>query len=281
MVTTDQLRAFLTIADLGNLTAASGRLHKTQSAVSAQLKNLEATVGVALFERAARGMILTEQGERFLPQARTTLRELGALTSMFNDALSGTIRIGVPDDFEDGRLEHLLGTFAQTHPGVEVRITSGCTHDFEEAIARDDLDIAVKSGPTYGAGDPLYEENIVWVTASTRKGAAFECIPLALLDRDCWWRQIPQTALDAAGKPYRIAFSSSSFASVCSAVQAGLAVSIVPERVVTDRMRILAERDGFPRLPTIRRTILSNAHASQDLVDAVRTAFLSLAGKGT
>ncbi|MEM9320527.1 MAG: LysR family transcriptional regulator [Pseudomonadota bacterium] len=276
---TDQLRTFVTIAELGNLTAAAARLHKTQSAISAQLKNLETGLGVALFARAARGMMLTDQGERFLPHAKSVIRDLGALSAMFDQPLSGAIRVGVPDDFEDGRLEQLLGRFAQEHPGVEVRVTSGCSQDFQQAVQRNELDVAVSSGPAYGDGEPLYEENIVWVSARHRVDPPAGLVPLALLDRTCWWRSVAQTALERAGRPYRIAFSSSSFASVCAAICSGLAVGIVPERVVKAEMRVLGAKGGFPALPIVRRTILTREGAPPDLVNAMKRSLISLAAQ--
>lgn len=281
MTNTEQLRTFLAIADIGNLTAAAAELHKTQSAVSAQLKKLESGLGVQLFERAPRGMVLTRHGERLLPYAKQLMRDLHTMEQLFADPLQGILRIGVPDDFRDGRLEAILSGFSDVYPDVNVHVTSGCTHDFEAAIARDELDIAVKSGPTYAKGEPFYEEDIVWVCAANRINGAPDQIPLAVLERDCWWHGIAQTALDGSRIRYRIAFSSSSFASVCSAVQAGLAVGIVPERMVTTQMRILDRADGLPKLPRLRRTILRNQKSSADLLDAITSTLMTLSKVGS
>jgi DNA-binding transcriptional LysR family regulator len=63
----DLMRSFLAVADSGSVTAAAGRLYRTQSAVSLQVKRLEDSLGQPLFERQARGVMLTPRGEQLVP----------------------------------------------------------------------------------------------------------------------------------------------------------------------------------------------------------------------
>jgi hypothetical protein len=76
LLSTDLLRTFLAIVDSGNLTIAAARLHRTQSAISVQLRKLEADLGVQLFTRTSKGMMLTEAGTKLLPNARSILRDI-------------------------------------------------------------------------------------------------------------------------------------------------------------------------------------------------------------
>jgi len=71
-----QLRSFVTVAELGQLTRAAERLHVSQPALSAQIKSLEDELGTVLFERGAGGMALTPAGRHLLPQAERVLRSL-------------------------------------------------------------------------------------------------------------------------------------------------------------------------------------------------------------
>ncbi|MEM9247146.1 MAG: LysR family transcriptional regulator [Pseudomonadota bacterium] len=273
----EQLRSFLTIAEMGNLTLASGRLNRTQSAVSAQIKALEEDLGAQLFSRSARGMSLSPQGEHLLPHARAALASMDGLRTLFQDPLRGVVRVGIPDDFEDGRLERVLVDFSGAHPDVEVNVASGCSQGFAAAIARNALDIAVASGPAFLEGVPLYEEALVWARGKTAAMDPDGPVPLAVVDHGCWFGRVPKDALANAGKAYRLAFSSGSFASICSSVDAGLAVSMLPERVLTDGMVALGEADGFPRLPKLRRTILRNDAGAAPILDAMSAALLGLA----
>ncbi|MEO1406947.1 MAG: LysR family transcriptional regulator, partial [Pseudomonadota bacterium] len=93
----DLLRSFLTIAEVGSLTVAAARLHRTQSAVSVRLARLETAVGATLFVRASSGMRLTAAGERFLPAAKAALEALQTAATLFEEPLRGAIHVGLPD----------------------------------------------------------------------------------------------------------------------------------------------------------------------------------------
>ena len=117
----DLLKTFVAIAESENLTHAATRLNRTQSAISVQLKKLEDAMDTPLFDRQARGMSLNDQGRRLLPAARRALLELRKTTAIFDQPMTGSIAVGVPDDFEDMVLETALAGFVARHPWVEVR----------------------------------------------------------------------------------------------------------------------------------------------------------------
>ena len=137
------LRSFLAVAQAGNLTQAAADLGRTQSAVSVQIRKLEERLAVSLFARQARGMALTEAGERLLPAARRALAELGRIGALFSEPLSGRIRVGFPDDYGVPILERVLAAFAARHPAVEVSVHCGFSVGFPEAIRRKELDLAL------------------------------------------------------------------------------------------------------------------------------------------
>src|SRR5947208_6457447 len=91
----DQLRTFVAIADTGSFTRAAEVVHKTQSAVSMQMKRLEERVGRPIFERDGRLSKLTDDGERLLDYARRILRINNECVASFVDAeLAGRVRLG-------------------------------------------------------------------------------------------------------------------------------------------------------------------------------------------
>src|ERR1700742_402342 len=94
----DQLQTFCMIADCGSFTEAARRVHKTQSAVSMQIKRLEERLGAELFLRDGRSVVLTAEGEALYSKARKMLRINAEIVDMFSDEdLAGSIRFGVPD----------------------------------------------------------------------------------------------------------------------------------------------------------------------------------------
>src|SRR3954451_12742677 len=96
----DQLRTFVAISDTGSFTRAADIVHKTQSAVSMQMKRLEERLGKPVFERDGRSSKLTEDGERLLDYARRILRLNSECVASFNEAdLTGRVRLGLPGHY--------------------------------------------------------------------------------------------------------------------------------------------------------------------------------------
>ena len=113
----DQLRTFVAIADTGSFTRAAEIVHKTQSAVSMQMKRLEERVGKAIFERDGRLSKLTDEGERLLDYARRIVRLNAECMASFNEhELTGRVRLGLPDDYADRYLPGDSGPFLALQP---------------------------------------------------------------------------------------------------------------------------------------------------------------------
>ena len=152
-------------------------------------------------------MSLSAGGRKLLPAARRVLNELAGLKPLFETPLNGKIRVGIPDDFDEGVLERALAVFARTNPGVEVLATSGCTAGFTEAIREGLLDIAVCSGPKNVPGEPFLEQQPVWVASETMCIPSTDPVPLAVINHGCWLGELPKTALRQQGRSYNLASS--------------------------------------------------------------------------
>jgi DNA-binding transcriptional LysR family regulator len=275
-VNSDLLRTFAVIAEQGHLTAASEILGRTQSAISVQLRKLEDDLGVALFTRTPQGMVLTPSGALLVPAARAALVDLSEVRRLFDDPLQGTIRVGIPDDFDDLVLERVLASFARQNPGVEVNATSGCTSGFKRMIEKDQLDVAVVSNAQKQGGLFLSVEHTVWAVEKSTVLDRNQTVPLVLLDRACWWKDIATDALEASAIAYRVAFRSSSFASLKAAIRAGIGVGIMPKSNLDPAMRVVGQNDGFPALAAAHRCILTNENTDPILRDAMVDALRGL-----
>ena len=120
-------------------TAAARAVHRTQSAVSMQMKRLEARVGHRLFARGARGVVPTAEGEALLGTARRVLRLLeAAAQDLRAPQLQGSVRIGLPEEYGATVLPRLLSDFAAAHPKVMVSVHCGLSAALDEALARGD-----------------------------------------------------------------------------------------------------------------------------------------------
>lgn len=124
----NQLRAFVTIAAEGNLTRAAERLHLTQPAVSLQLKALQTTLGLQLFNRTAAGMVLSDDGAKLLPFAERVLASLAEFrqgADALHSTLSGTLSIGTILDPEFIRLGAFLKRLVESYPQLSTQLQHG------------------------------------------------------------------------------------------------------------------------------------------------------------
>lgn len=266
------LRSFLTIADVGSLTIAAARLHRTQSAVSVRLARLEAALGVTLFIRAPSGMRLTAAGEHLVPAAEAALDALQTAATLFEEPLRGTIHVGLPDDYEDAVFEKTIARFAQTHPEVVVRATSGCTSSYRAAIARGEMDVAVVSGLEFSKGEPLGVNETVWAAHANLSLNASCPVPLAVMDRSCWWCELPERALREAQRSYDVVLRASSFGSLRAAVRAGIVVAAMPASSVEPGMLLLGNAEALPSLPSSYRSVIFGEHTPPGLATAMTEA---------
>lgn len=140
----DQLQTFITIADTGSFTRAAEEVHRTQSAVSMQMRRLEERIGKPLFEKEGRSNRLSEEGERLLSYARRLLYLNRETLAAFDDQrLEGTIRIGTPDDYADRFLPEIMARFSRSNPRVELTVVCEPTPGLVDQIKRGQLDIAL------------------------------------------------------------------------------------------------------------------------------------------
>lgn len=267
----DQLRTFVAIADSGSFTRAADVVHKTQSAVSMQMKRLEERVGRAVFERDGRASKLTDDGERLLDYARRIVRLNAECVAAFNESdLTGRVRLGLPDDYAECYLPEIFARFAHANPRAEVTVVCEPTPNLVERVQNGDLDLAIitQCDPRASA-EIVRVEQLLWVT-SARHGTHEETpVPLALGRPSCSWRQSATDALESVGRPFRVLFVSWHSTAVGAAVNAGLAVSVLPESALRSGMRVLGPSDGFPALPSSRIGLVRGRREENALADAL------------
>lgn len=271
LIDVDQLRTFIAIAETGSFTRAAEVVHKTQSAVSMQMKRLEERIERPIFARDGRASKLTEDGERLLDYARRIIKlNVETLAAFSKAELSGRVRLGVPDDYADRYLPEIMARFSHAYPAVELTVICEPSVDLIERIDVNDLDLAII---THMEGNRPAEtfrrERLLWVSSNRHATHAQEPVPLALGRPSCRWRGTALERLEAAGHRYRVLYTSSNAGAVAAAVLAGLAVSVLPESGLRPGMRVLTAAEGFPDLPSCRIGLLRNQHESSALADAL------------
>ncbi|MET1412838.1 LysR family transcriptional regulator [Roseibium sp. HPY-6] len=268
----DLLRAFVVIAEQGHLTFAAERLNRTQSALSVQLRKLETGLDTKLFYRHAKGMKLTPDGEKLLPVAQGILSDMLHAQKLFDKPLRGKVHVGIPDHYDDTVFETVLTDFGKTYPLLDIYVKSGCSAGFATAIREGRLDVAVVSGQLAEHGEVLETEPNYWVESEEFEADADEPVPLGILDRGCWWSNLPLNLLTKHQRAFNIKFRSESFSNLRCAIRSGLAIGVLPERAIQKGMRIAGPRRRLPDLPAMVQSLLVSETAAPDITGAIAGA---------
>ena len=275
----DLLRTFVTIADLGSFTAAGARLGRTQSTISLQVKRLEALVSRILFERTARSVRLTLDGQVLLGSARKILHMNDKVIAELTEPdVRGRVRLGVPEDFATAHLPDILALFTEAHPLVELEVTCDLTLNLLDRFHAGAFDLVlVKREPAAARqGVRVWREPLVWVARNQEAVDGNEVIPLVVSPEPCVYRKRATDALDAGGRTWRIAYTSTSLAGAQAAVKAGLGISVLPKKMVPSFLVPVATTQRLPQLPDTEialiegRSISDTAHMlAQHIVQAL------------
>ncbi len=272
---TPLLRTLVAVSETGSFTRAAAQVHRTQSAVSMQIKRLEETVGKPLLERDRRRARLTREGEALVAYARRIINlHDEALAAVSQPEVTGLVRIGTPDDYAAGFLPQVLSDFAETHPNVEVEMRCEISAKISQAFERGEVDVALlTSGSWLKGGEIIRRERITWATSVRHMVHERDPVPLAVFEPGCLFRESALVALDEIERPFRIAYSSESYAGLVTAALAGLAVTVMARSSVPAGLRELSPDEGFPVLPSVDIALLrpppGRSHAADRLADHI------------
>lgn len=277
----DLLRTFVAVAEAGSVTDGAAQIHRSQSATSLQIKRLEAVLGHAVFMRHGRGVVLSEAGRQLLPVAHEVTGRLdAALRDFSQNAVTGRLRLGIPDDHGRARLAQIMAAFTRTHPQVELEVTCALSAGFPQALEKGHLDLAVYEVETPSPDEEvLFEDPTCWVSSAHREFAAAEPLPVALFDHACWWRDAAIRSLDARAKPYRVVYSSQSVSGVIAAVEAGVAVGLIGRSSIETGVAVVAAALGLGATPASKLVMAENTSQTGEpltaMKAAIRSAFLT------
>lgn len=142
------LRCFVAVAATGSFTAASSRMFLTQSSLTSTIQHFEEAVGLRLFDRTTRRVLLTEEGARFLPEAEKILKELDAAIGDLKalaQGHQGHIRIAAAASVIYRFLAPAIPVFRQSYPDITISVRDGGSAQVEQMLLNGDLDFAVAS----------------------------------------------------------------------------------------------------------------------------------------
>ena len=238
------LRIFKTVAEEGSVTQAAAKLHRVQSNVSARLNQLEESLGVSLFHRSGRRMLITEEGARLLDYADRLLRlaDEAQMSVRGDQAPAGQLRIGSMETTAAARLPQVLGAFHRKYPQVDLLLDTGPTDYQVQQVLNHRADIALVSGPVERpelAQAPVFIEELVLLTDALHgpvTGPADVARRTLLGFRSgCSYRRRLEWWFADAGVAHTRIAEFGTFEAIIGCVAAGMGVAMMPREVLRQR----------------------------------------------
>lgn len=140
------LRCCVEIVRQGSFTKAAQHLHIAQPALSMAVTRLEEELGVTLFNRTTRKVILTAEGEQFLPRIASALREMDVARQELRDMADlkrGEVRLGIPPMFGLHYVPGLMNAFRKSYPGIAMTVFEGSAEDIGHRLEQREIDLAL------------------------------------------------------------------------------------------------------------------------------------------
>jgi LysR family transcriptional regulator, low CO2-responsive transcriptional regulator len=247
-----QLKAFLAIAEARTFTAGARRVNVTQAAISMQIRQLEDEVGLQLFTRTPRRVILTEAGECLLERARKILREHDTAIEEIAELGGveyGRLRIGSASaEFTTHQLPVILRSVRASYPKSDLSVTSGTSATLVEKIMHGEIDIAFVSLPVENSSittDTLFSDEIVAIAHPEHQNARERFVsaaalagePLILGERGGNTRRMIDDFFNAANVRPNITMELSRQEAVNQMVEHGLGVGTAGAKTIANEIR--------------------------------------------
>jgi DNA-binding transcriptional LysR family regulator len=270
----DLLRAFVGVVDSGSFTTAAARLNSTQSTVSQKVLRLEQATGQLLLDRSRRKVQPTDAGEQLLAYARRMLALSDEATAVLSGmAVSRVLRLGLAEDFASTLVTPVLARFLRDHANVRLEVTSGLSRELQHAYDVGEFDLVMVKQRRASGGVRRWPEPLCWLESAAHPVSEADPLPLVAFPPHGLYRGDMTNALDALGRRWHIVYTSSSLASLQSAITDGLGIGLLPARTALPSHRILPPASGLPAIDTMEIAI----HHRHDAPELVRQIAASLA----
>ncbi|MDO5288832.1 MAG: LysR substrate-binding domain-containing protein [Pseudomonadota bacterium] len=236
----DELEIFRCVAREGGVLRAASQLHRVPSNVTTRIKQLEQRLGVALFHRQGRALVLTEPGQTLLTHAERLLHLAAEAEQDVRDgAMRGTLRLGALESAAAARLPPVLAAFHARHPDVRVELCTGATDVLLGQLRRFAVDAVFVSEPFEPgalATRPVFREELVLITPANmhapRGAAALNGCTLVAFGHGCAYRRRALQWLSSEGAAPARMLELASYHAIVACVAAGTGVAVVPAQVL-------------------------------------------------
>ena len=259
-IPTEALRSFVTIAELGSFTQAGDKLARSQSAISLQIKKLEALIGQQLFKRRGHHFELTTAGETLIKYAHQILqlndRALGALNQQ---AIEGKVKLGIPSEFAIALLPKIVGSFARKNPQITLEVVCDLSRNLNADLKQQkyDLILSIVDNPNDTTGHFIKKDRLVWIAATEHYEYDRLPLPLIVAPEGCIYRNRAIQQLNQTHIPWRIIYTIMDLSGIQSAIEEGLGITVLAESALPNTLKITPPPRHTEPLGDIDLTLLT------------------------
>lgn len=294
---TQNLRAFVLVAETGSFSAAAEKLHLTQPAVSKRVALLEEQLGAALFDRIGRNISLTEAGQALLPHARSVQQALDAAAQSVRDLsgeIAGQLRLATSHHIGLHRLPSILSRFSRDYPAVHIDIDFMDSEQAYELIMQGNAELAVVTLAPQGGDSlvtlPVWRDQLDFMVARDHELlnapaavdlASLSHHPAVLPGLNTYTGQIIKQLFDEHGLQLQVSLATNYLETIRMLASVGLGWTILPRSMRDESLATLDVRDIVMQrtLGLVYHRGRSLSRAARAFIDLVRARGDDLAGE--
>ena len=281
-ITLRQLEVFAEVLKSGSTTQASVMLALSQSAVSAALTALEGQLGVQLFDRVGKRLVVNEHGRLLYPRALALLEQTTEIEQLFRED-NGAIRVYASSTIGNYILPAMIARYRQDFPDLPLELSVGNSQDVINAVLDFRVDIGLIEGPCHSTeiiSEPWLEDELVVFAAPssplTKGPVTLEQLaasPWILRERGSGTRELVDYLLLSHLPRFQMAMELGNSEAIKHAVRHGLGISCLSRRVIAEQLQAGTLSEVPVPLPRLVRTLWRVHHRQKHLSNAI-TRFL-------
>ncbi|MGU3523512.1 DNA-binding transcriptional regulator YeiE [Enterobacteriaceae bacterium C23F] len=278
-ITLRQLEVFAEVLKSGSTTQASQMLALSQSAVSAALTDLEGQLGVQLFDRVGKRLVVNEHGRLLYPRALATLEQATEIEQLFRED-NGAIRVFASSTIGNYILPEVIARYRRDFPALPLELSVGNSQDVINAVSDFRVDIGLIEGPCHAAeiiAEPWLEDELV-VFAAPGSPLLNEEVTLARLAEAPWilrehgsgTREIVDYLLLSHLPEFHLGMELGNSEAIKHAVRHGLGISCLSRRVIAEQLDSGSLVEVPIPLPHLTRKLWRIHHRQKHLSNALQ-----------
>lgn len=281
-ITLRQLEVFAEVLKSGSTTQASVMLALSQSAVSAALTDLEGQLGVQLFDRVGKRLVVNEHGRLLYPRALALLEQTTEIEQLFRED-NGAIRVYASSTIGNYILPAMIARYRQNFPDLPLELSVGNSQDVINAVLDFRVDIGLIEGPCHSTeiiSEPWLEDELVVFAAPssplTKGPVTLEQLaasPWILRERGSGTRELVDYLLLSHLPRFQMAMELGNSEAIKHAVRHGLGISCLSRRVIAEQLQAGTLSEVPVPLPRLVRTLWRVHHRQKHISNAI-TRFL-------